>query len=59
MSKISDEVLALLGGVDCGACGYATCQDCANAISDGESGADACVIIDASAVDQIQTLIKK
>ncbi|MDR2828347.1 MAG: hypothetical protein LBV51_02880 [Acholeplasmatales bacterium] len=57
MPKI-DDIIGLLGGVDCGACGYPTCADCAEAIVSGEVDEEACVIVDGSNHEQIKKLLK-
>jgi len=56
MAKL-DEILALLGGVDCGACGYGSCAECASAIASGEVGPEACVMIDEDQQEKIKKLV--
>jgi Na+-translocating ferredoxin:NAD+ oxidoreductase RNF subunit RnfB len=56
MAKKLDEVLGLLGGVDCGACGYASCAECAEAIINGEVDGSACVMIDEDNQEKINKL---
>jgi Na+-translocating ferredoxin:NAD+ oxidoreductase RNF subunit RnfB len=56
MAKKLDEVLGLLGGVDCGACGYSSCAECAEAIVAGETTAESCVMIDEDTQDKINKL---
>ncbi len=55
MAKNVEDVLALLGGLDCGACGYATCEECAKAIVAGEVDGSACVMIDEEAQEKINS----
>ncbi|MDR2867686.1 MAG: hypothetical protein LBV55_03415 [Acholeplasmatales bacterium] len=56
MAKKLEEVLGLLGGVDCGACGYASCAECAEAIIAGEATGEACVMIDEDTQEKINKL---
>jgi Na+-translocating ferredoxin:NAD+ oxidoreductase RNF subunit RnfB len=56
MAKNIENVLALLGGLDCGACGYPTCEECAKAIVEGEVDGGACVMIDEEAQESINSL---
>ncbi len=38
------EVIEALPGINCGACGYAGCRPCAEAINDGSTGVNACPV---------------
>ncbi|MCR5481796.1 MAG: 4Fe-4S binding protein [Clostridia bacterium] len=49
-------IVKILPGVDCGGCGYATCQECAQAIADGESIA-LCPALFQKDVDKIAELM--
>lgn len=39
-----EKLINVLPGVNCGACGYASCAELAKAISKGEAAATACIV---------------
>ncbi|MBQ0079279.1 MAG: 4Fe-4S dicluster domain-containing protein [Eubacterium sp.] len=59
INEVSQKVLGLLPGKDCnglGGCGYATCEECAQAIAAGK-GVDSCPACRQDAVDAIAALL--
>ena len=61
--KIDDdivrEIFLLLPKTNCGACGYSSCLECAEAIVAGDSPPDACNIIDSKAKDEIKRILER
>lgn len=51
------KVKNLLGGYNCGGCGYDNCEGCAKAILSGEAPADMCPMIDQENVEQIEQIL--
>jgi len=56
MAKTVNDVLKLLGGLECGACGYGSCLECAQAIVAGKERASACVMIDDDTQKKIDSM---
>lgn len=54
-----EEILALLGGFNCGGCGYADCEECAKAIANGEVEATSCLPIEEGNLEQIKKILEK
>lgn len=54
-----DKIKELLGGYNCGGCGYDNCEECAKAIKSGEAPADICPMIDEENVKKIKDLVKE
>ena len=52
-----EQVKALLGGANCGACGYPGCDGCANAMIKGEANPDACPPAGAKAAKEIGEIL--
>ncbi len=53
----AEEVKKLLGGYNCGGCGYDDCEHCAKAIISKEAPADICPMIDEENVEKIQAIV--
>jgi len=53
------QILQLLPGTNCGACGYLSCVECAKAIASGNASSDACKVIDSNIKDKIDEILKK
>lgn len=53
-----DDLVNLLPGANCGACGYAGCHDYAKSILDKKAGADGCKVIKGEAKEKLQTYVK-
>ncbi len=54
-----EKVKELLGGYNCGGCGFDTCEDCAKSIVLGQTQADSCLPIDSDNLEIIKDLLKK
>ncbi len=52
-----EKISSLLGGYNCGGCGYDTCLDCARKIVEGEVSADSCLPIDSANLDIINEIL--
>lgn len=53
-----EEIKDLLGGYNCGGCGYEDCSHCAEAILKGEAPANMCPMIDEENVNKIEEIVK-
>lgn len=53
----TEKVKALLGGYNCGGCGYEDCEHCAKAILAKEAPADICPMIDEENAEKIQSIV--
>lgn len=54
-----EQIKNLLGGYNCGGCGYSTCEECAKEIVSGNISADSCLPIDSDNIDVIKELLNK
>ena len=54
---MENKVKNLLGGYNCGACGYESCEECAKAIIGKKTDASACILIENDRVEEIIRLI--
>ncbi|MCD6244761.1 MAG: hypothetical protein J7J65_05985 [Candidatus Korarchaeota archaeon] len=52
-----NEIYSLLPKIDCGACGFPTCRDCAEAIASGRASPDACRVVGSKVAPKIQRII--
>ena len=49
----------LLGGYNCGGCGYEDCEECAKAILNGEVDASVCMLLEEGNQEKINELLKQ
>lgn len=54
-----EEIKQLLGGYNCGGCGYDDCECCAKAILCGEAPCDICPMIDDENIEKIEKIVKE
>lgn len=54
-----EKIKNLLGGYNCGGCGYDSCEECSEAILKGEADADVCPMIDEENVEAIRQILKE
>lgn len=54
-----EEIKKLLGGYNCGGCGYDDCECCSNAILSGEAPCDICPMIDDDNIEQIKKIVEQ
>ena len=54
-----EKITSLLGGYNCGGCGFDSCEECAKNIVKGELSADACVPIDSDNLETIKKLLSE
>lgn len=52
-----EEVKKLLGGYNCGGCGFEDCEHCAKAIIAKKAPADICPMIDEENAEKIQAIV--
>lgn len=55
IEKIKD----LLGGYNCGGCGFETCEECAKNIVSGNTTAENCLPIESDNIDLIKEILSK
>lgn len=53
-----EQIKKLLGGYNCGGCGYDNCECCAKAILAKEAPCDMCPMIDEDNVEQIKQIVE-
>ena len=53
-----EQVKCLLGGFNCGACGYDNCKELAKAIVNKQASPEECLPIDEENIDTIKDLVK-
>lgn len=53
------ELKDLLGGYNCGGCGYENCEECAKAIENGECDASICMLLEDGNMEKIEKLLKE
>lgn len=49
----------LLGGYNCGGCGYESCEECAKAILNGEADASICMLLEDGNMEKIEQILKE
>lgn len=49
----------LLGGYNCGGCGYEDCEECAKAILNGEADASICMLLEDGNQEKINKLLEE
>ena len=54
-----EKIMELLGGYNCGGCGFDTCEECAKNIVAGAASAENCLPIDSDNIDLIKELLSK
>lgn len=54
-----EEIKKLLGGYNCGGCGYEDCEHCALAIKSKEAPEDICPVMDEENVEKIKAILEK
>lgn len=54
-----EEIKDLLGGYNCGGCGYDDCSCCAKAIARKEAPEDICPMIDEDNIKKIKEIVEK
>lgn len=54
-----EEIKELLGGYNCGGCGYDDCSCCAKAILNGEAPCDICPMIDEENIEKIEKIVNE
>ena len=57
-SDIADKIYQYLPKINCGACGYPTCMDCARAIARGKAPYNACRILKPEQHEKIKKIIE-
>ena len=57
--NIVDEIYSLLPKMNCGACGFPTCRDCAEAIAAGIAPPNACRIVGNNIAPKVQEILAK
>lgn len=53
------QILSLLLGINCGVCGYNTCEECAKAIASGNAPYYACKVADKETKDKIKEILER
>ena len=54
-----EEIKKLLGGYNCGGCGYEDCEECSNAIKNGEAPCDICPMIEEENIEKIKKILEQ
>ncbi len=57
--NLVDEIYSLLPKMNCGACGFPTCRDCAEAIAAGIAPPNACRIVGKDIAPKVQEILAK
>lgn len=57
-SELAKEILAVLPGINCGACGYAGCEAYAKAVESGEATPDKCIPGKKEVTEKIKELLE-
>ncbi len=57
--KLANEIYEVLPKINCKACGYPTCMDCALAIAQGKASYNACRVLKADGHAKIKNILNK
>lgn len=57
-SELAKEILAVLPGINCGACGYAGCEAYAKAVESGKAPPDKCIPGRKEVADKIRQILQ-
>ncbi len=57
--EIAREIYELLPKINCGACGYPTCMDCARAVARGDAPYNACRVLRPDKHEEIKKIIER
>ncbi len=57
--KLADEIYEVLPKINCKACGYPTCMDCALAIAQGKAPYNACRVLKADGHAKVKDILNK
>ncbi len=56
--EVANKIYEVLPKIDCGACGYSTCRDCAKAIASGKAPYNACRVLRTDGHEKIKKILE-